>query len=68
MAASSDDFVSSEVMDIQIYGSDLYILTHEYALVDNGEYSYEALSSVLWMNGQVVGKIKYKGMVSFAVY
>lgn len=65
MAASSDVFVSSEVMDIQIYGSDLYILTHEYSMGANG---YAVLSSVLWMNGQVVGKIKYKGMVSFAVY
>lgn len=68
MAASSDDFVSSEVMDIQAYGSDLYILTHEYALVHKEDSSYPALSSVLWMNGEVVGKIKYKGMVSFAVY
>ena len=68
IASSSEDFVSSEVMDIQAYGSDLYILTHEYAFMNNGEHSYEALSSVLWMNGVVVGKIKYKGMISFAVY
>ena len=68
LRASGDDFVSSEVMDIQAYGSDLYILTLEYAMVHKGENSYPALSSVLWMNGTVVGKIQYKGMVSFAVY
>ena len=68
LKASGDDFVSSEVMDIQAYGSDLYVLTLEYSMIDNGEYSYPALSSVLWMNGTVLGKILYKGMVSFAVY
>lgn len=67
-ASSDDDFISSEVMDIQAYGSDLYILTYEYAIVHSGDHSFDALASVLWMNGNVVGKIMYKGMVSFAVY
>lgn len=68
LIADSENFVSSEVMDIQAYGSDVYILTFEYDMVGNGENSYEALSSVLWLNGKVLGKIMYKGMVSFAVY
>ena len=68
LKASGDDFISSEVMDIQAYGSDLYLLTHEYSLVHAEDHDYEALSSVLWMNGKVVCKIPYKGMMSFAVY
>ncbi len=68
LRASGDDFVSSKVIDIQAYGSDLYILTREYSMVYTEDYSYPALSSVLWMNGNVVTSIKYKGMVSFAVY
>ncbi|MBP5561557.1 MAG: hypothetical protein J6X70_07160 [Muribaculaceae bacterium] len=68
LKSTDDNFVSSEVMDIQAYGNDLYVLTMEYTLVDKGDYSYEMMSSVLWMNDKVLGVIKYKGMISFAVY
>ena len=65
---TGENFIESEVVDIQAYGKDVYVLTAEYSTVSNGEYSYPALASVLWMNGNEVGRIWYKGMVSFAVY
>lgn len=68
LKSTDDGFESSEVMDIQAYGSDLYVLTQEYTLVDKGEYVSSIMSSVLWMNDKVLGQIKYKGMISFAVY
>ena len=68
LKSTDEGFESSEVMDIQAYGSDLYVLTQEYTLVDKGSYTSSMMSSVLWMNDKVVGSIKYKGMVSFAVY
>lgn len=67
-ANDDETFVSSEVVDIQTYGTDVYILTHEFDTVDKGDYVSEVLSSVLWMNNKVVGKVLYKGIVSFAVY
>ena len=68
LKSTDDGFESSEVMDIQAYGSDLYVLTQEFTLVDKGDYISTVLSSVLWMNDKVLGQFKYKGMASFAVY